>query len=146
MLQWRNLEAMVEEALSTGGSLFYVGDTKQAIYRFRGGEVGLFEQVAKEYARFAVYREILTHNRRSGRAIVEFNNDVFSMGNLARFIRTIQDADGEPQFDDETVDQLCAPFRGSRQIHEEGRPAGYVRAERVAADDEEAFRARLLAI
>ncbi|HSV43126.1 MAG TPA: UvrD-helicase domain-containing protein, partial [Candidatus Bathyarchaeia archaeon] len=36
-LQWQNLVMMVEEALSTGGSLFYVGDKKQAIYGFRGG-------------------------------------------------------------------------------------------------------------
>ena len=41
--QWRNLALMVEEALSHGGSLFYVGDKKQAIYAFRGGESRLFD-------------------------------------------------------------------------------------------------------
>ena len=30
LLQWRNLHLMVEDALSSGGSLFYVGDKKQA--------------------------------------------------------------------------------------------------------------------
>ena len=36
-IQWQNLDQMIEEALSTGGSLFYVGDRKQAIYSFREG-------------------------------------------------------------------------------------------------------------
>ena len=47
-LQWKNLIPMVEEALSTDGSLFYVGDKKQAIYRFRGGEVSLFDKVKEK--------------------------------------------------------------------------------------------------
>ena len=47
-LQWMNLEGLVREALSTGGSLFYVGDRTQAIYRFRGGDAELFDRVAAE--------------------------------------------------------------------------------------------------
>ena len=34
-LQWRNLFPLVENSLAMGGSLFVVGDTKQAIYGFR---------------------------------------------------------------------------------------------------------------
>jgi len=33
-LQWQNLYPLIENALSQGGSLFIVGDTKQAIYGF----------------------------------------------------------------------------------------------------------------
>ncbi|MBU0468955.1 MAG: UvrD-helicase domain-containing protein, partial [Candidatus Omnitrophica bacterium] len=48
-LQWQNLSIMPLEALSTGGSLFFVGDKKQAIYGFRGGDVKLFDEVKNEF-------------------------------------------------------------------------------------------------
>ena len=72
-LQWQNLELMIEEALSTGGTLFYVGDKKQAIYGFRGGEVKLFDQVKGRFAQFNVQTENLSTNYRSEKAVVEFN-------------------------------------------------------------------------
>mgnify|MGYP001616264412 CR=1 FL=1 len=61
-LQWQNLELMVEEALSTGGTLFYVGDRKQAIYQFRGGDVALFDEVKAGFKHFNVHEEILNQN------------------------------------------------------------------------------------
>ncbi|VAW13057.1 hypothetical protein MNBD_BACTEROID05-1033, partial [hydrothermal vent metagenome] len=86
-LQWHNLEKMTEEALSTGGSLFYVGDRKQAIYGFRGGEVGLFDSVKNNFSVFNVKNDFLSKNWRSHRHIVEFNNEVFSISNLKRFLK-----------------------------------------------------------
>jgi ATP-dependent exoDNAse (exonuclease V) beta subunit len=41
-LQWSNLEPLLENALSQGGSAMVVGDGKQAIYRWRNGEVEQF--------------------------------------------------------------------------------------------------------
>ncbi len=89
-LQWCNLKKMAEEALSTGGSLFYVGDRKQAIYGFRGGEAGLFDDIKEEFSAFNVCVESLTKNWRSRKAIVDFNNAVFSLENLKRFIAIIE--------------------------------------------------------
>ncbi len=37
-LQWTSLMPLCENALSNGGSLFIVGDTKQSIYSFRGAD------------------------------------------------------------------------------------------------------------
>ncbi len=54
--QWRNLAVMVEEALGSGGSLFYVGDKKQAIYAFRGGESRLFDALQVQLAGFNVQK------------------------------------------------------------------------------------------
>ena len=46
--QWQALRPLVIEALSEGGTLTWVGDVKQAIYGFRGGNSELFGRVARD--------------------------------------------------------------------------------------------------
>lgn len=94
-LQWHNIETMAEEALSTGGTLFYVGDRKQAIYGFRGGDVRLFDQLKTRFNDYNVQEETLSENWRSQKEIVEFNNSIFSIDNLRRFIQTKEIAESD---------------------------------------------------
>jgi ATP-dependent exoDNAse (exonuclease V) beta subunit len=42
-IQWANLFPLIENSLSQGGSLFAVGDTKQAIYGFRNADYGIMK-------------------------------------------------------------------------------------------------------
>jgi ATP-dependent helicase/nuclease subunit A len=47
---WLGLLPLIDEAAGAGeGSMFIVGDRKQAIYAWRGGEVGLFDEVMRRY-------------------------------------------------------------------------------------------------
>jgi ATP-dependent helicase/nuclease subunit A len=47
---WTGLLPLIDEAAGEGeGSMFIVGDRKQAIYAWRGGEVGLFDEVMDRY-------------------------------------------------------------------------------------------------
>ncbi|MEI6655924.1 MAG: UvrD-helicase domain-containing protein, partial [Verrucomicrobiota bacterium] len=47
---WLGLLPLIDEAAGEGdGSMFIVGDRKQAIYAWRGGEVGLFDEVMRRY-------------------------------------------------------------------------------------------------
>ncbi len=47
---WTGLLPLIDEAAGDGdGSVFIVGDRKQAIYAWRGGEVGLFDEVMNRY-------------------------------------------------------------------------------------------------
>ena len=47
---WMGLQPLVDEAASDDdGSMFIVGDRKQAIYAWRGGDVGLFDEVQERY-------------------------------------------------------------------------------------------------
>lgn len=89
-LQWKNLKLFVEEAISRGGTLFIVGDSKQAIYSFRGGDYRLFtefspddvgaglETVKKEELNSLWKEETLVESRRSGKAIVDFVSMLFT--------------------------------------------------------------------
>lgn len=137
VLQWNNIFILAEEALSTGGTLFYVGDKKQAIYRFRGGEAELFDGVRKELGQFGQKEDVLVRNYRSSKEIVEFNNRVFSPENLKRFIDSYnshQEAKAKndayfkffPAFEQE----LLRVFLHSGQKHQPDKPAGYVSVER----------------
>ncbi len=76
--QWETLKPLVEDALSQGGTLTYVGDIKQAIYVWRGGDPRLFTEVPKELPAELI-EEPLPYNWRSRETLVEFNNRFFEM-------------------------------------------------------------------
>ena len=81
--QWEALLPLLEECLATGGSLFYVGDVKQAIYGWRGGDWRLFGEVAKGFFPSVSPHdrkgETLTVNYRSLTPIVDFNNRLYRL-------------------------------------------------------------------
>jgi len=54
--------------------LFVVGDIKQAIYGFRGGELGVFKQCQKEIPHLLS----LKNNYRSSSSVIHFNNELFT--------------------------------------------------------------------
>ncbi|MEA1916613.1 MAG: UvrD-helicase domain-containing protein, partial [Campylobacterota bacterium] len=79
LVQFDILKPLIDELSSGVGvsedkSLFFVGDVKQSIYRFRGGRQELFENVA---SRYGVEVKQLKMNYRSCREVVEFVNRVF---------------------------------------------------------------------
>jgi len=73
--QWEVLKTVVNRALAEGGNFFYVGDVKQSIYRFRGGEPWLFEAVRKRYD---LSERNLEYNYRQNGLLVDFVNSVFT--------------------------------------------------------------------
>ncbi|MFS4492613.1 UvrD-helicase domain-containing protein [Maribacter sp. 2308TA10-17] len=81
-MQWNNLIPLVDNALSSEiGSLFLVGDAKQAIYRWRGGKAEQFLNLAGEVLNPFVVKpdiKLLPSNYRSHEEIIRFNNDFFT--------------------------------------------------------------------
>lgn len=81
-MQWMNLIPLVDNALAVeNGSLFLVGDAKQAIYRWRGGKAEQFLNLVNRNTNPFVVRpevEILPRNYRSHEEVVKFNNDFFT--------------------------------------------------------------------
>lgn len=76
-VQYKILEPLIQEIANETEnfkSFFYVGDTKQSIYRFRGGNSDLFDIVASKYS---MDRETLDVNYRSSYEVVAFANELF---------------------------------------------------------------------
>lgn len=80
VFQWMNLAPLIKDALGSGHSALVVGDSKQAIYRWRGGERELLNDIEKEFGEFSemIERIPLESNYRSGENIIEFNNLFFT--------------------------------------------------------------------
>ena len=82
VLQWHNLVPLVANAIESNpeNSLILVGDPKQAIYRWRGGDVQQFFDLLNKKTNFSVVPEIhhLEKNYRSYDQLIAFNNQFFS--------------------------------------------------------------------
>jgi len=76
--QWQNFKPLIESGISQGYKSLLVGDGKQSIYRWRGGDWNLIlHQVKHDLQLFDPQEEHLNTNWRSNRKIVEFNNQLF---------------------------------------------------------------------
>ena len=77
ILQWTNLLPLIEESLAKGQFNMAVGDGKQAIYRWRAGDVRIMEQNLPQVLGGHVENKTLAANYRSRKEIVQFNNAFF---------------------------------------------------------------------
>ena len=116
ILQWNNLLPLIDNSLSEGNFNMIVGDGKQAIYRWRNGEVEQFDKLPEIFDKSLLpladerennlinnYRpEKLKRNFRSKPGIIDFNNQFFeiSAGLLTEKYQSIY-KDVKQEFDKE---------------------------------------------
>ncbi len=93
VLQWNNLLPLIDNSLSEGYFNMIVGDGKQAIYRWRSGEVEQFDKLPEIFDKSLLpladerennlinnYKEeYLEKNYRSKPGIIDFNNKFFEI-------------------------------------------------------------------
>jgi len=114
LVQYKILEPLIEELISGSSSeyktFFYVGDTKQSIYRFRGGDAKLFDFVIDKFSP-QIKLQHLDTNYRSSKSVVNFVNSVFE--NLNSYEYYTQKANSNIEgyikvdvFDDEKISIL----------------------------------------
>jgi ATP-dependent exoDNAse (exonuclease V) beta subunit len=92
IMQWQNLLPLIHNSLSSGYFNMIVGDGKQSIYRWRGGEVEQFSHLPKIFSKEPLTdileerQQALEHshdikelktNWRSKKEIIQFNNKIF---------------------------------------------------------------------
>jgi ATP-dependent helicase/nuclease subunit A len=81
--QWSVIENLIDEAVqdtSDERTLFQVGDVKQAIYAWRGGDTRLFDDVATRYnsgAEQRIQKRPLNVSWRSGHDVIDMVNRIF---------------------------------------------------------------------
>lgn len=125
--QWAVLEQLARRALQNNGSLFIVGDTKQAIYGFRGGDWQIMAglQQCPCFHGTPITVKTLETNYRSDGQIVQFVEQLFRERAPALF-----QGDIERQY---------FVASGLNRVGQQVRPgreeAGYVTYRRLEADD-----------
>jgi len=139
--QWQAITPLSQECLAKGGSLFYVGDVKQAIYGWRGGDSALFDEVMTQPDIAALAQDTtkdsLPNNWRSFRNVVEFNNTFF--GNLENVVGADEltnalFSDAPDDFRADFTSELMRNFEECAQAVPEtnGDTDGYIRMEQLS--------------
>ena len=149
VLQWQNLVPLLDNGVAQGHDSLVVGDGKQAIYRFRQGDVRQFVALPRVegmgfHGQALANAQVLNldHNHRTAKAVVDFNNEFFSWVVRNRFA----DCDlarkiyigGNPE-NPEKKEEL-------RQIavkDKPGYPEGYVDVSFLDGDADDAIPARV---
>ncbi len=121
--QWEALYPLLENSLERerGGTLFLVGDVKQAIYRWRGGDWTLFDQVAQEscFGSISKEEETLNKNFRSHPQLVEFFNSLFAPLGKREEVKALlweNSLNNTPEgLADEAAEEISRAFSSHRQ-------------------------------
>lgn len=74
-MQWNNFKTLLLENMAQGDESMLVGDIKQSIYRWRGGDWNILFDIKKEFDQADVLPKV--ENFRSLPVIVRFNNTFF---------------------------------------------------------------------
>ena len=142
VLQWHNLLPLIENSQLKVEDSLIVGDGKQAIYRFRGGEVEQFAALPHVYQSEGDYmlqaREVailnygveelsLNKNFRSRNGIIDFNN---------KFYEVIS---SQPEFAHQHI------YQGHAQLSGRNADGGYVSIDFLEAIDEQHYTETLCA-
>jgi ATP-dependent exoDNAse (exonuclease V) beta subunit len=79
-LQWNNLLPLVQNGLAQNYRSLIVGDIKQSIYRWRGGDLSILQQKVKtDVSELLSETHSLDTNYRSEGRLVAFNNSLFDV-------------------------------------------------------------------
>ena len=76
-LQWKNFKKLLVENMASGNGCLLVGDVKQSIYRFRGGDWGILNNIENEFKNGKPTINNLDQNFRSTENVICFNNAFF---------------------------------------------------------------------
>lgn len=76
-LQWKNFQPLLTNSLDSGYRSLIVGDVKQAVYRWRGGDQSLLQAANETIGIERTETNLLKKNFRSTGEIIAFNNELF---------------------------------------------------------------------
>ena len=147
--QWNAMLPLIEEALGNNGSLTQVGDVKQAIYGWRGGDSKLFSESAEDPRITCLLTDKpqpqnLPCNWRSHANVIDWNNAFFCSLAKKDFVKEqFSKLTGERSADaqkaaEDSIKELTVAFKDVQQDYScITRDGGYVRMTRWNKEDEE---------
>lgn len=116
--QYKNFVPLLEEALSSSGEVFIVGDVKQSIYRFRYSDPMLLqEDLGKDFGD-NLNAENLPKNWRSAPAIVSFNNRFFSLLPYASELKLEDSKENPDESPDEDLNLIQKVYK-PKEVHQD---------------------------
>ncbi|ALI98083.1 UvrD-helicase domain-containing protein [Rufibacter tibetensis] len=140
-MHWNNFRPLLENSIASGNKNLIVGDPKQSVYRWRGGDLRLMLQdVGKQLPN--AFQEQLQRNWRSCKEVIDFNNCLFT--HAAEVVA--EEAEGSatgrqlPEKREEIIQNLLnnieAVYKGSEQLFPEEKLAtdyksGFVQVQMV---------------
>lgn len=115
--QWKNFRPLLKEAVDQNQRSLVVGDVKQSIYRWRGGDQQLLQdEVAKAMGDAATETKELNRNYRSAERIVHFNNLLFAKA--SEIVSTaVEDGAASQAFQDVRQQTYRFPGKGYVKIN-----------------------------
>lgn len=121
--QWKNFLPLLTNSLDSGYPSMVVGDVKQAIYRWRGGDLNLLQRHLEEHiGPERVEVKELSSNFRSSKEIVQFNNLLFETAARVAGVKISSSLPADVYFDVRQSSPVESP--------------GLVRVEFLAAEEE----------
>lgn len=138
--QWNNFKPLVKNATDQGQFCMVVGDAKQSIYRFRGGDWQLLQHQVKHDIGEAMTKEAnLSMNWRSTSNIINFNNTIFQRLKDVLNTSYIDDPSERVQ---EMMQEVLSSFKDSFQQLPVGKNdnEGLVSLSFLKVDKEESYK------
>lgn len=136
--QWDSFRPLVEESLAQGYKNLVVGDVKQSIYRWRGGDWELLlEKIEEDVGRTRTHRVDLDTNYRSEGRIINFNNQVFDL------LPKIMQAEGSEQA---AWQDIIKVYQGAAQkvpLHKQSEEKGFVKIKFLQDDEESKWKGKV---
>ena len=145
--EWSNFVPLLRNAMAQEEetSVLIVGDVKQSIYRWRGGDWRILQQgVSEALGEADTYTEFMKDNYRSAQNIVSFNNkaiDRIIKADNAVLNKALDQAKSDKKLSAECHDELYNTLERAYTSHEQNpklktTKQGYVRIEKLEQDAE----------
>lgn len=142
-LQWQNFRILLLEGLAQGADSLIVGDVKQSIYRWRGGDWSILNKLGDQirtFEQFPIQKETLDTNRRSESNIIHFNNLLFPI-----LVNALDETYREE------VKEACLPLLNAysdvKQLSPKREKRGYIKLQSLSASNKEEYlQATLIAL
>ena len=137
MVQWKNISPLLEEAYSKGGSLYAVGDMKQAVYMFRKADYRIMRETIEGIK--SKNKEVLSPSVAENAKVITLEENYRSDGVILSYVDDIFKNKLKNKIGDKDImkEDRTGLTTYNQAVLKGKKGDGYVKAIEVAADEYE---------